>query len=313
MSGTRARSHEGSGIGLALVQELARMHGGDVSAESELDRGTTFRVTVRTGTAHIGDRRATPREVSPPDVSARAFVEEALRWLPEAAGGAAPEANGAAPRATGERARVLVVDDNADMRGYLERLLSQHWDVVTAPDGARALEMARQLQPDLVVSDVMMPNLDGFGLLRALRAEERTRALPVIMLSARAGEEAQVEGLDAGADDYLVKPFGARELVARARSQIALAAARKQAEAANRAKDEFLAMLGHELRNPLAPITTALELMKLRGGDHLARERTVIERQVRHLVTLVDDLLDVARVARGKICLLYTSPSPRDS
>ena len=121
------------------------------------------------------------------------------------------------------------------------------------------------------------------------------------MLSARAGEEARVSGLDAGADDYVIKPFTTRELTARVRSLLNLSRARREAEAANRTKDQFLAMLGHELRNPLAPILTALQLMELKGGDSLQKERTVIDRQVRHLVRLVDDLLDISRITRGNL------------
>jgi len=196
--------------------------------------------------------------------------------------------------------RVLVVDDNADMRAYLSQLLRE-WNVTTATNGAAALEAALANPPHLVVTDVMMPELDGFGLLRALRQHERTRAIPILLVSARAGEEARVTGLDAGADDYIVKPFGARELTARVRSLLNVSRARREAEAANRAKDEFLAMLGHELRNPLAPILTALQLMNLRGDKSNLHERTIIDRQVRHLMRLVDDLLDVSRIARGKI------------
>ena len=151
----------------------------------------------------------------------------------------------------------------------------------------------------------MMPRLDGFGLLRELRGDPRTRAIPVLMLSARAGEGSRVSGLDAGADDYVVKPFGGQELVARVRSLINVSKARRDAEAANRTKDQFLAMLGHELRNPLAPILTALQLMSLRGDASSVRERAVIDRQVRHLVRLIDDLLDVSRIARGKIELRH--------
>jgi signal transduction histidine kinase len=125
----------------------------------------------------------------------------------------------------------------------------------------------------------------------------------VILLSARAGDEAVVEGLSGGADDYLVKPFSSRELVARVSTQLELNRLRREAEDANRSKDDFLAMLGHELRNPLAPIMTALQLMRLRAGDSAAREREIIERQVRIMARLVDDLLDVARVIRGKIAL----------
>src|SRR5262249_21160795 len=146
-----------------------------------------------------------------------AFVEEAEGWLPHDA--LAPEAPPApmpfTALAAGERPRILLADDNADMRDYVRRLLSGQHDVIAVGDGDAALEAARASPFDLVLCDGMMPGLDGFGLLAALRADAATSALPVIMLSARAGEEARVEGLQAGADDYLTKPFSARELIAR--------------------------------------------------------------------------------------------------
>lgn len=146
----------------------------------------------------------------------------------------------------------------------------------------------------------MMPGLDGFGLLKALRANAATAAIPVIMLSARAGEEARVEGLQAGADDYLTKPFSARELLARVAGTLALARARAEAD---RRKDEFLATLAHELRNPLAPIRNGLTVMRLAAGDREAVEkaRGMMERQVQQMVRLIDELLDLSRISRGKV------------
>jgi signal transduction histidine kinase len=206
----------------------------------------------------------------------------------------------------------LVVDDNADMRDYLVRILSAHWEVEAAVDGVDALATISRRPPDVVLSDVMMPNLDGFGLLEALRKDESTAQLPVILLSARAGEESRIEGLQTGADDYLVKPFSARELIARVQVHLTLAElrrrlleraveARNAAEASTRAKDEFLAMLGHELRNPMSPIMLAVKLLRARGRDD--KELAIIERQMRQLERLVEDLLDVSRIARGKIQL----------
>ena len=113
------------------------------------------------------------------------------------------------------------------MRRYVARLLSDVYEVVAVADGQEALEAVRAAPPDLVLSDVMMPRLDGFGLVRALRADERTRTLPIILLSARAGEEAAVESLGTGADDYLVKPFSARELLARVRTHVEFARERR--------------------------------------------------------------------------------------
>ena len=308
VEGVRARTHEGSGIGLALVQELARMHGGEASVTSVPGRGSTFFVSIPRGSAHLPAARIRAAADLPSAPSAiSAFVAEALRWADH------DEEEATAPPGA---SRILVADDNADMRAYLGRILGARWAVETHADGVAALAAARACPPDLVISDVMMPGLDGFGLLKALRAEEATRHVPVVLLSARAGEEARIEGLERGADDYLVKPFSARELVARIGSQLTLSAARREAElqkqqmdhlrveaeSASRAKDEFLAMLSHELRNPLSPILTALQLMRLReGADAVERERVIIERQVRHLTRLVDDLLDVSRVTQGKI------------
>ncbi len=429
---TRARTYEGSGIGLSLVRELVAMHGGTVRADSEIGQGTTFTVSLPTGAAHLpAERIGAARSVASTATGATPYVHEALRWLPAPA---------VFPVAADERAtlpgagdaRILIADDNADMREYISRLLGDRWTVDAVADGATALARARETRPDVVVADVMMPGLDGFELLRALREDERTRTVPVMLLSARAGEEARIEGLQAGADDYLVKPFSARELIVRVQAQVFrarvrsveeahalrlasifdhapvgvailagpthvfeylneayaamigkraargkparealpelagqglyellddvhasgrpyvgrsvrvmvdrggnepeetffdfvyqplfedgrvsgiavvcfevtdLAKARRSAEAANRAKDEFLAMLGHELRNPLAPILTALQLMNLRGLTGAERERNIIERQVKHVVGLVDDLLDVSRITRGKVQL----------
>ena len=131
------------------------------------------------------------------------------------------------------RPRILLADDNADMRNYVRRLLSGRYEVEAVADGEAALAAARAERPDLVLTDVMMPRLDGFGLLRELRSDPQTATIPVIMLSARAGEEARVEGIQSGADDYLVKPFSARELQARVSAHIELARARREAAAAD--------------------------------------------------------------------------------
>lgn len=426
VEGARGRSDEGSGIGLALVRDLVRLHGGEISATSRPGEGTTFTLVLPLGRAHLpAERIGTAGGHERKRAAAEAYVAEARRWIRDETslatrGPLAPE---------GDRAStILVVDDNADMRDYLTRVLSARYSVRAVANGEEALAAVRAERPDLIVTDVMMPGLDGFGLLAALRSETRTAAIPVIMLSARAGEEARVEGLEAGADDYLVKPFSARELVARVATHLHLARLRAAAESerrrmyelfeqvpvaivvyegpnfriafqnkvardlsqsrwigrtfadvvydapnspamaslqrvfatgraesnvempltvvndrgepvqhyittyrqalrddsgaivgvvgvgydvtqevvlrraaqqASRAKDEFLAMLGHELRNPLSPILTALQLLRMRGGT--TRELAIIERQVGHLIRLVDDLLDISRITRGKV------------
>jgi signal transduction histidine kinase len=425
VAGARSRSHEGTGIGLALVKELVRLHGGNVVVTSGPGLGSCFTVSVPLGVAHLPAHRVglAPAAAAGavPAVALDAFVEDGLH------AGQAPAMPPRAPRADGApRATVLIVDDNADMRTYIGSVLGARWNVEATGDGQQALDAIARRRPDVVVTDIMMPVLDGFGLLERIRAHDALRTLPVILLSAHAGEEARLEGLAKGADDYIVKPFSARELAARVEvllvreqmhavrdaanrrlvevfdnAPVAVAlldgpqhvfsyandeqrrlvgdrpllglpllqampelrdlnvkelldsvlrsgepyfakafevrmpepryfdfvyqpltepdgtepvkiavvayevteqlSARQQAEDASRAKDEFLAMLGHELRNPLAPMLTALHLMRMNWTDAATKERGIIERQVRHMVRLVDDLLDVARITRGRV------------
>jgi signal transduction histidine kinase len=432
VQGARSRTHEGSGIGLALVRDLVELLHGRIELESTLGAGSTFTITLPLGHAHLREDQLSST-ASSGGYTRETFLMEAQRWLPED-----DDSEEAAPDPAGDDsvltlgARVLVVDDNADMRDYLARLLRQRWHVSSAANGREALDAMDGATPDLVVADVMMPELDGFGLIAAMRADQALHDVPVLMLSARTGEDARIEGVSAGADDYLVKPFSARELLTRVDAQLMrarirqaerahmarmadtfqqapaaiaivrgpdlgfelandrfvelswqrqliglpmrqafpelegqgmveeleqalatgqpvmgkarrvmlkrdgalqecyfdyvhqpvrnaggevdrvaivafevteLVRARRDAELANRTKDDFLAMVGHELRNPLSPILIALELMRLKGVGALAREHAAIERQAHHLVRLVDDLLDVARIAQGKVTL----------
>ena len=246
---SRGRTHEGTGIGLALVQELVKLHGGTVSVASVMGQGSTFRVAIPLGKAHLDPGRVGKApEVGSTSVTPAAFVEEALRWLPDEPqrdgqvpdrpdDGAFPDRPAAEPERLKEKSRILWADDNADMRAYVRRLLGDRFDVAAVPDGKAALDAARARKPDLVLSDVMMPRLDGFGLLRELRADPQLCEIPVILLSARAGEEARIEGMEARADDYLIKPFSARELLALVESHLKMSRFRHEAtEAVRRAE-----------------------------------------------------------------------------
>ncbi|MFI6265982.1 SpoIIE family protein phosphatase [Micromonospora sp. NPDC051006] len=219
--GARSRTHEGTGIGLALVRELTEMHGGEVTVTSRVDEGSTFTVTVPFGSAHLPPERVADTGLTPAEPrQARLHVMESALWAgqeePTRPAGAAPAG------------RILVADDNADLREHVTRLLSPSWDVVTASDGAQALRLAGEGDFDLVLTDVMMPRLDGFGLVTALRADPRTRYVPIVLLSARAGSAEAVAGLSVGADDYLTKPFSGQELIARVRANVELGQLRGQ-------------------------------------------------------------------------------------
>jgi signal transduction histidine kinase len=332
--GARARTHEGSGIGLALVQELVRMHEGTVGVESQLHRGTVFTITLPTGTAHLpADRIGGARTQASTALGAAPYVEEALRWLPgrdTPPGGVPPDT----PLMEKERAdsrieakkttegRILLADDNADMREYVRRLLSERWTVEAVGEGAAAFTAACERVPDLVLTDVMMPGMNGFELLQALRADPRTREVPVILLSARAGEESRVEGLEAGADDYLVKPFSARELMARVGAHLELARLRREslqneqrlrteAEEANRVKSHFFSSVSHDLRTPLNAIVGYIHLLMTEMYGPLAEDQKMpldgIQRNVRELLRLINDVLDLARIDSGKMSVERSS------
>lgn len=308
---TRARTHEGSGIGLSLVQELVKLHGGTIEARSRVGIGTTITLRIPCGHAHLPPERiGTVRTQERARIGALPFVEEALGWLPDRAPAAAVESDSPTPGTEMAQARVLIVDDNADMRGYLARLLGERWQVETAGDGAAALERMRERVPDLVIADVMMPVLDGFGLLSAIRTSDQFPKVPVMLLSARAGEEASSEGLRAGADDYVVKPFSARELLARVETRLTQARlhaaerrARELAEQANRARDDFFSMLSHELRTPLMAVLAWTALLKENRLDasEVVHALELIERNGRAQRRLVDDLLDVSRIVTGRL------------
>ncbi len=225
IDGQRGRSIEGTGIGLALVKEMVALHGGSVTVDSREGIGTTFHVRLPFGHAHLppGQLASTPLLAQPNAV--QPVIDEALRWT---SGGD----NMAPVAATGNSCgRIVLAEDNADMRAYITRVLVEAGYAVQAfADGAAALAaLDAAALPDLLLSNVTMPALDGFALLAAVRAEPATCELVVIMLSARAGQEARVHGLAEGADDYLVKPFSARELVARVDGAIRLARLRKDA------------------------------------------------------------------------------------
>jgi signal transduction histidine kinase/DNA-binding response OmpR family regulator len=222
----RGRTIEGTGIGLALVTEAVKLHGGKVRAESIEGRGSTFTVIIPLGTSHLPPESIRAEDVTPsPTLSPREpFLQEAMQWIGSGTGkvaGRIADVSGSA--SGGIRPCVLLADDNADMREYVGRMLSSRYEVVAVNDGLAALAAIRERMPDLVLSDVMMPGLDGFGLLQELRQDPQTRAVPFVMLSARAGEESRVEGLEAGVDDYLVKPFSGKELLARVATNLELA------------------------------------------------------------------------------------------
>jgi signal transduction histidine kinase len=298
VEGARSRSHEGTGIGLALAHELVKLHGGDLRVTSEVGRGTEFAIELRTGRAHLPPEHVAESSDAAATVrSAAAYLDEALQWLPY---GSQPVASTSARSG----ARVLVADDNRDLRTFLSSLISPHYEVQAVADGREALTAVQARKPDLVLSDVMMPNLDGLGLVRALRDNPETRTLPVILLSARAGQGASLEGLAAGADDYLAKPFTSQELLARVRTHLTMARARDELltrlTQANEDLRAFSSSVSHDLRAPLRALDAFAGILEEDHGpelnDEAKRKISMIRDSVRQLSAIVDALLGVSRI-----------------
>ena len=271
---SRARTYEGTGIGLALVQELVKLHGGNVRVESTVGTGSTFIVTIPSGAEQQPPERVhEAQSLVFTNTRTETYAAEGQLWLGDESSTGVNAAtllqpplaaSLSEPNPAAKRELIILADDNADMRKYLTRLLGKRYEVHAVVDGHQALESVRQMHPALVLTDVMMPGLDGFGLLRAIRADSAIAGTPVILLSARAGEESRVEGLEAEADDYLIKPFVARELLARVAVHVKMANLRREtAEREERLRSE-----------------AELEREKLRGSEERLAETRRLYREL---------------------------------
>ncbi len=306
------RRAEGTGLGLTLARELARLHGGDVVVDSEVGRGSIFRVTLPRDVGVAADRRVSPRRREDQMIRARADMLAKREYqrrsrsdtlLADIRQPRLAEDSLPAKKAPAGAPLILVVDDNADLRAYLASELSREYRVETAADGVEGLKKALRLRPQLVIADVMMPGMNGYELCRRLRAESMLQAMPIILVTAKAGSEAAVEGLQIGADDYVTKPFSMEELLARVAAQ--LRATRIESQLGERetrlaAIGQITSTLVHDLRNTLTLIVGYSDLahsIAVGGGrqEELVADIEQVQTATQRLQRMTNEILEYAR------------------
>ncbi len=326
VDGTISQVQEGTGIGLSLVKELVELHGGTIQCESQIGVGTEFIVTLPKDTRHLDDTHAQEfdefealeaaeeAEKEAQSISHSPMVEMAVfdnEFL-------APSSDNA-PLLPPDAPTVLVVDDNPEIRDYVAGCLKQSYHLVKAVDGQDALEKARAIRPDLVISDVMMPNLDGYGLCRAIKSDEKLSHIPMILLTSRASLDEKIKGLEAGSDDYLTKPFSARELLVRARNLLHLGLQKKELKALNNAlknaneglreasqmKSQLLRIAAHDLKNPLNGIREFAKILKNEIDAQAPGQEMLdlIHTSSDQMLDMVGKLLDSEALESGELTL----------
>jgi len=326
-----SRRQEGTGLGLAMVKQLAKIHAGKVTVRSKLGEGTTFRVELpkRPDSKVLERRRAIGRrredQISydrtialvntPQEIKTEGHKKTLLADVLGSRFGENQDiTESVRDRAPSDAPKVLVVEDNPDMRLFIASNLADDYRVEMAQDGMEGLEMARRWVPDLIVSDIMMPRMDGYELTRQVRKDPILAQIPVILATAKSGGEAVEEGLDVGANDYLAKPFEIRELRARVSAQ--LRAYRLERNLSER--DSRLAAIGqmtsaivHDLKNPLSSIIGFAEISRQdvltgKGNEMVIQDLEPVISEANRLSRMIAEVLDFARGSSSDLNLMPT-------
>ncbi|MCA9599219.1 MAG: response regulator [Myxococcales bacterium] len=308
VEGSERRRHQGAGIGLALARELARLHDGDLVVESSPGQGALFRMRLPRGREHfrpeVLERRRVSKESHPQRRSSDS-VRASFASIPDRAREVVTRDEEQPIRLDrGRRAKILVVEDETDLREFVERSLQGEFEVISAADGRQALDIVRADRPDLVLTDVMMPVVSGTDLCRTIKSDRSLKATPVIMLTARSGSDATLEGYSAGADDFVTKPFHTRVLLARIRAQLKLRAMSLQLadQAQLTTAGTLAAGIAHEVKNPLNAILNAARVLKRAGqSKKVSSEKllNVVEEGAGRIMDIVAVLEEHVRPAEG--------------
>jgi signal transduction histidine kinase len=314
--GAKGRSFEGSGIGLALTQDLVKLHGGNIEVNSEENVGSVFTVTLLLGSSHLPKENIHRRREQYKPISGTLYINEAMQWVVE---DQSQKKEVLTPKNTTLNknklqllnadkiktikgwSKILVVDDNPDMRKYISSLLNLIAQVELAEDGEEAWRSIIKNPPDLILSDVMMPKMNGFELVQKIRHDPQLKLIPMILLSARAGEEARIEGIQSGADDYLVKPFSSKELVARVNTQLELGLLRINLE--DRVKQRT-----HELQNAYETLNREM-LERVKLETNLYKKNTEINLIKEYSSKQIDFINFICHEIRNSLTVIYGATS----
>ncbi len=302
------RQHGGAGIGLSLARELTDVHGGHLTVESVLGQGATFRAFLRAGKEHFPDDVLERRQAQVPTHPGRRIDDQLGSLPPEPEMG---QAEGRGPRRPdehilldrGRAARILLVEDQSDLRGFMCGVLEQQFNVIPAADGAEALESIETHRPDLILTDIMMPRVSGIDLCRTVKNDPSLQHIPVILLTAHGDSDTAIEGYEAGADDFVAKPFHTKVLLARVRAHLKMRQLSLQiADQARLASAGTLAAgLAHEVKNPINAILNAAKVLEAGGSSRVSNDRLlgIVIDGVRRVDEVVSALNAHARPADG--------------
>lgn len=285
LDGSTTRRTEGTGIGLALCKELVLLHKGEIRAESDPDRGTTITVELPLRIEGVASFTEATGKIEPEEsqeekdwireIHQRAQMAP-LKTIPQ--GVFSQGTQGPSITKINNGHKVLVVEDNPDMLQFITSQLQGRYVVIGASNGKEGLKLAKEHLPDLVITDIMMPEMSGYDLLKAMREDFSLKNIPIIFLTAKAGVDMKIEGLEYGADDYLVKPFNSEELLARVRNLIMLRELQREifSVAKMASVGQLAAGVAHEINNPLNFSLSSLRALE-KDIDKIAKKESVVD------------------------------------